>query len=155
MPVTGSDAGDTLTSRLGQGETNYAALAAQYSAFGVTMPAFTSGYLLPATPLDSAQLRSLFYDKNLPLAGDSLNEVVRTRLGDVEVGAWLQLADGPHWRSQVAATLRLPTGSVDSKDNFIDLPTGTGTRGFEVAMRNDFIAGRNFWVHVGGRYGTS
>ena len=50
---------------------------------------------------------------------------------------------------------RLATGSPDSPDNFIDLPTGTHERGVEVAMKNDLIAGSNFWFHVGGRYGTS
>ncbi|MFI5214631.1 MAG: hypothetical protein ACHQU8_08850, partial [Gemmatimonadales bacterium] len=155
LPVTGSDAGDTLTSRLNQGKSSYATLAALYAAAGVTMPAFSSAYTLPAAPLDSAGVRRLFYDPNGPLAGDSLTDVVRTRLGDVELGAWIQLANGAHWRSQLAVTARLATGSPDSPDNFIDLSTGTHERGVEVAMRNDFIAGRNLWLHVGGRYGTS
>lgn len=155
LPVDTSDAGDTLKARLGRGESDYANLSTQYAAAGVTMPAFNSNYALPAAPLDSAGVRALFYDPNGALAGDSLNEVVRTRLGDVELGAWAQLANGPHWRSQVAVTARLATGSPDSPDNFIDLPTGTHERGVEVAMRNDLIAGRNFWLHVGGRYGTA
>jgi hypothetical protein len=155
LPVDTSQAGDTLTSRLGQGESSYATLAAQYATAGVAMPAFNSTYTLPGAPLDSAGVRRLFYDPNGALAGDSLNEVVRTRLGDVELGAWIQLANGAHWRSQVAVTARLATGSPDSPDNFIDLPTGTHERGVEVAMRNDLIAGRNFWLHVGGRYGVS
>lgn len=153
MPITGSGAGDTLTAFLSRSETSYSTLAAQYAVAGVTMPAFTSAYALPSVALDSSGIRQLFYDPNGPLAGDSLTEVVRTRLGDVEIGGWFQLANGAHWRSQVAVTARLATGSVDSKDNFIDLATGTGQRGVEVGLKNDLIAGRNLWFHVGGRYG--
>ena len=154
LPDTGSDAGRALTSLLGLGQAHYDSLAKQYAAFGDTWPAFNSGFALPTAPLDSNAIRRLFYDQNGPLAGDSLTEVVRTRLGDVEIGGWFQLANSAHWRSQVAVTARLATGYVDSKDNFIDLGTGTGQRGIEVALRNDLIAGRNLWFHVGGRYGT-
>jgi hypothetical protein len=155
LPVDTSEAGDTLTARLGKGESDYATLAAQYAGAGVTMPAFNSAYGLPSGPLDSAGVRRIFYDPNGDLVGDSLTEVVRTRLGDVELGAWFQLANGAHWRSQLAVSARLATGSPDSPDNFIDLPTGTHERGVEVAMKNDLIAGKNFWFHVGGRYGVA
>ncbi|MFI5279196.1 MAG: hypothetical protein ACHQU1_01775 [Gemmatimonadales bacterium] len=156
MPIVGSDAGDTLRAFLRRDSVSYDSLRNQYQLAGsAALPAFTEGYTLPGAALDSAGVRQLFYDPNGPLAGDSLNEVVRTRLGDVELGAWVQLANGAHWRSQVAVTARLATGSPDSPDNFIDLPTGTHERGVEVAMKNDIVAGRNFWLHVGGRYGVS
>jgi hypothetical protein len=153
MPIDTSAVGDTLTVFLSRGESSYATLAAQYAVAGVTMPAFTSAYALPGAALDSSGIRRLFFDQNGPLAGESLNEVVRTSLGDVEVGAWFQIANGAHLRSQVALTARLATGTTDSKDNFIDLATGTGERGIEVGLKNDLIAGKNLWFHVGARYG--
>jgi hypothetical protein len=155
MPIVGSSAGDTLTAYLRQDSASYDSLRTQYqiAGFPSALPAFTEGYALPSASLDSSGIRQLFYDQNGPLAGDSLTEVVRTRLGDVEIGGWFQLANSAHWRSQVAVTARLATGSVDSKDNFIDLATGTGQRGIEVGLKNDLIAGKNLWFHIGGRYG--
>ena len=153
LPVATREVGDSLTSRLAQGETSYAALAAQYAAVGVTLPAFNSAYALPPTAIDSSGIKRFFSDPAGPLAGDSLNEVVHTRLGDIELGAWYQIANRSRWRSQLALTVRLPTGYVDSKDNFIDLGTGTHETGVEVAMRNDLVAGPNLWFHLAGRYG--
>jgi len=153
LPVAGSEAGDSLTQRLGRAQTSYESLRQQYAAQGVNLPALTATYDLPATPLDSNELRRLFSDPSGPLAGDSLTGVVRTGIGDIEVGGWYQLADGPRWRSQVALTVRLPTGMVDSAANFIDIGTGDHQTDVELAMRNDVVVTPNLRVYVGGRYG--
>jgi hypothetical protein len=154
LPVAGKPAGDTLAARLATGQTGYAALAAQLAGAGVAMPAFSSGFTLPSAPLDSNGIRRLFYDPRGPIGADSLLDVVKTGFGDMEVGFWLQLADRPRWRSQLAVNARLPTGNMDSPDNLVDLPLGDHQTDVEVAWRNDFVSGSNLWFHVGGRYGT-
>jgi hypothetical protein len=154
LPLATSDAGDSLTVRLASDQNGYAALRAQYAGLGITLPAFTQGYSLPDSALDSLGIRRLFYDRGSPLASDSLNEVVRTGIGDIELGGWYQLTNRPHWRSQLALMVRLPTGTMDSPDNFVDLPTGDHQTDVEVALRNDVVASPNLWFHVGARYGV-
>lgn len=154
LPVVGSAAADSITARLASGQSSYATLRAQYALQGVTLPALNAAYALPATPLDSADLRTLFNDPTGPLAGDSLTEVVRTGIGDIEIGGWLQLADRPRLRSQLGILVRLPTGTVDNPDNFIDIGTGDHQTDVEVALRNDLVLGRNLWLHLGARYGV-
>lgn len=153
LPVTTSEAGDSLNTLVSRGQSDYAALAAQYAGLGVSLPAFTQGIGLPTAPLDSTGLRRLFSDPGGPLAGDSLSEVVRTGIGDVEVGAWYQLAAGARWRSQLALTVRLPTGTMDDPDNFIDIGTGDHQLDIELATRNDLVFSRRLWLYVGARFG--
>jgi len=153
LPDTGSEAGRAITAWLGGAQANYEQLRAQYAALGVTLPGFALGFALPTTPLDSAGLRRFLTDRNGPLAADSLTSVVRTRLGDVEVGASYQLADRARLRTLVTLIARLPTGYVDSKDNLIDVGTGDHQLDVEVGLRNDIVLGSAFWIHAGGRYG--
>jgi hypothetical protein len=154
LPLEGSEAGDSLTLRVQRGQQSYAALAAQYAAMGITLPPFTEGYALPDSVLDTLGFRRLFSDPLGPLAGDSLTTVVRTRLGDVETGLTLQLADRRRFRAQLGVLLRLPTGYVDSKDNFIDLGTGDHQTDVELSARTDLVLGPQFWIHAGGRFGA-
>lgn len=153
LPLQGTEAADSITARLGRARTSYAALATQYQAQGVTLPAFNALFGLPATPLDSAAIRTLLRDASA-IGGDSLAEVVRTGIGDVEVGGWLQLIDSPRWRSQLAVLVRLPTGRMDEPGNLIDIGTGDHQTDVEVGFRNDFVLSRNLWIHAGGRYGV-
>lgn len=147
LPWDATEAADSIAARLLAARTEYNNLSAQYAGQGVTLPTFDAAFALPTTPLDSTGLRNV----SLGLGGDSLTGIVRTRLGNVELGGWYQLAMGPRWRSQVGATLRLPTATDDSPHYFVDLGTGYETMGWQVAMRNDFVLRSDFWVHVGAR----
>lgn len=153
LPVASTAAGTSLGSRLAQARTDYDQMRTLYAGQGVTLPVFTAPFDLPAAEMDTAAFRRLVLAPGGPLAGDSLTTIVRTRIGDVETGAWYQLADRPRWRSQLSLLVRLPTGSVDSPDNFIDLGTGDGQLDVEVGMRNDLVLSPQLWIHVGGRYG--
>lgn len=153
LPLDTSAAGDSLFAALTNAQNTYESLRQQYAGQGVTIPAFSANYLLPNAPLDSNGVRAIYSRAAGPFAGDSLTSMVRTRIGNVELGAWYQLAMGPRWRSQVEFTLRLPTGTDDSPHNFIDLGAGTKAMGFEVAMRNDFVLRPDFWLHAGARVG--
>ena len=151
LPVAGTPAGDSLATVLARDQASYESLRTLYAA-GV-LPALNATYLLPTTALDSLQLRRLFSDPGGPLAGDSLTSIVRTRLGDIEASATYQVAASHGYRAQVAVTVRLPTGSRDSENNFIDVGTGDHQLDIEVAARNDIILGSTFWIHAGVRYG--
>ena len=153
LPVAASEAGDSVTTRLGRAESAYQALSAQYASQGVTLPGLTEPFTLPTATLDTSDLRRLFSDPSGALAGDSLTSFVRTGIGDVEVAAWYQVFDRASLRTQLQVLVRLPTGTMDSPDNLIDVGTGEHQMDIEAALRNDVVFGRSLWVHVGGRYG--
>ncbi|MDP3773408.1 MAG: hypothetical protein Q8Q85_04005, partial [Gemmatimonadales bacterium] len=98
LPWTGSEAGDSLATILTRDRASYEALRSQYAGLGIPLPALNATFDLPATQLDSLGLRRFFSDPAGPLAGDSLTNVLRTRLGDIEAGATYQLADRPRFR---------------------------------------------------------
>jgi hypothetical protein len=153
LPLSASAAGDSIGARLAAAQASYENLRQQYAAQSVTIPAFTAAYALPATALDSTDLRAMFARTAAPIGADSLASIVRTRVGNVELGAWYQLAMGPRWRSQVELTVRLPTGTDDSPHHFLDLGTGTAALGYELAWRNDLVLRPDFWIHAGARAG--
>lgn len=153
LPLEASEAGDSLTARLLREQQDYAAIRTSLAGQGFTIPAFSASFTLPDAPLDSLGMRRFFTDRNGPLAADSLTTVVRTRLGDVEAAASFQIADRPRFRSQAGILVRLPTGSVDSKDNLIDIGTGDHQLDIEFATRNDLVVNGRFWVHAGARFG--
>lgn len=153
LPVAGTPGGDSITMRLARAQQEYENLRAAYAANGVTLPPFTAAYTLPNAPLDTMGYRQFFRDPNGPLAGESLATVVRTRLGDVEVGARYQLADRPRFRAQLGLLARLPTGSFDSPHNWIDIGAGDDQLDLEMALRGDAVLSRELWIHGSFRYG--
>ncbi len=154
LPVSGSAAGDSIELRLARAQQQYDALRGQYAGQGVTLPTFTSFYDLPGDPLDTTAMHDLFESPAGPFAAESLASVVRTRLGDVEVGVRYQLVERPAWRSQVGLVVRLPTGSTDSPNNWIDIGAGDRQLDVEVAWRNDLVLTPELWVHGGLRLGV-
>ena len=154
LPVAGTPVGDSLTTRLQRAQTSYAATRTAFAAQGVTLPPFTALFTLPGAALDSVELRRFMTDPNAPLAADSLSEVVRTGLGDMEVGGWFQIADGNSLRSQLQVMVRLPTGTVDRASSLHDIGTGDHQMDVEVALRNDIVFNRHLWLHAGGLYGV-
>ena len=154
LPSAPSEAGDSLTTRLGRAQTQYESLRQQYAALGTTIPPFASAYALPATPLDSNDLRRYVSDPAFPIAAETLATIVRTGIGDIELGGWYQLAMGPKWRSQVGALYRLGTGTMDQANNLIDVGTGDGQADVELYTRNDIILSPQLWLHAGARGGV-
>jgi len=153
LPVATTVAGDSIATRLGRAQSDYDQLRQLYAGLGVAIPAFTTGYALPTAPLDSNGIRQYTSSPLYPLAADTLTTIVRTGIGDIEVGGWYQVADRPTWRSQAGGLVRLGTGTFDSPDNLVDLGTGDGQTDVEVWTRNDVIFSPRFWLHAGGRYG--
>jgi hypothetical protein len=154
LPVDTTDAGDSLATRLARAQADYDALRLQYAGLGVTIPAFTAGYALPTAALDSNGIRTYTSSPLYPLAAETLTTVVRTGIGDIELGGWYQVADREHWRGQVGGILRLGTGTMDSPGNLVDVGTGDGQTDVEVWTKHDVIFSPQLWLHAGGRYGV-
>jgi hypothetical protein len=155
LPLAGSVAGDSITSRLDSAQSEYGQLAAQYAALGVTLPALTETLDLPGSPLGRADLERFFSDAALPMAADTLGTVVRTGIGDVTAHATFQFADGGRYRGQLVLTTRFPTGSPPSPNNYLDLGTGTHQFAAELALANDLQLGSRFLVHSVARIGAA
>ena len=153
LPAGPSEAGDSLTTRLSRAQAEYDSLRQAYAALGTTIPTFTSTYALPATPLDSNDLRRYVSDPAYPIAAETLATVVRTGIGDIELGGWYQLATGPKWRSQLGGLYRFGTGTMDQASNLIDVGTGDGQADVELYTRNDIALSPQLWLHVGARGG--
>lgn len=153
LPVDTTAAGDSLTALLMRSQFDYNTLRTMYQASGVGIPAFTAAFALPGTPLDAAGFSQVFSAVGGQLASDSLSEVVRTGIGDLELGAWFQLAESPSWRSQLQVLVRLPTGKTDDAHNLVDIGTGDHQTDVEITSRNDVLLGRRLRLHVAARYG--
>jgi hypothetical protein len=151
LPSTGTEAADSITAQLARTQSDYAALASQYALQGVTMPGMTQAFDLPTAVLDENGIKQVVTG---PLAADSLGSITRTGIGDIELGTWIQLADRTRWRAQLQLLARLPTGTMDSPDNLVDLGTGDHQLDIEAALRADALISQHFWMSGGARYGV-
>jgi len=151
LPLSGVQAGDSVTSRLAGAEVVYNALASLYPAG--TLPPLTTMLTLPDSATTRDDLERLFSDSTLPLAGDSMGTIVRTGLGDITAHATYQFADGPRYRGQVLVAAQFPTGGTPYSNSFLDLGTGTHQFALEGALSNDVLLGSSFLVHAVARIG--
>ncbi len=153
LPLSGSDAGDSVTLHVSGAEAGYDSLAAQYTTFGVTLPTLDAALTMPDSATTRADLERLFSDTTLPLAYDSMGTFVRTGIGDVTAHATWQFADGPRYRGQLLVTARFPTGGNPYANSFLDLGTGTHQFALEGALAGDLLLGSAFLVHGAARVG--
>lgn len=115
-----------------------------------------------ATVAGLADLRRILTDPAFGLNAQPIATRTRTRIGDVEVGAMLQLVNtvrrdslqryGSGVRAAVGATFRLGTGRADDPDDFVDIPTGDGQHDVELRTQWDLLVGHRFALGFGGRY---
>jgi len=153
LPLAGTEAGDSITTRLGAARTRWSQLVTAYASEGVTMPAFDAGFALPISAVSRAELQSFLLDTLAGAGGDSLGMALRTRLGDVEAAATYVVADRGRIRGLVTARVRLPTGWVDSERDFVDVGTGDHQLDLELGGRGTVALGPAFEVSAAGRVG--
>jgi len=154
LPLAATAAGDSITGRLAAAQSGYAALASDYAAAGVALPALTAGMDLPDSAVTRDDIQRFLMDPAVGAGGDSLAMALRTRLGDIEAAATYVIADGPRYRGRVTTTIRLPTGMVGSDRNFVEVGTGDHQTDVEVAVRNDVALGTSLRIVAAGRVGV-
>lgn len=101
-------------------------------------------------------------DPAFGVRAEPLESRTSTSIGDIEVGASLQLVNtvrrdtlqryGSGLRVLVGATFRLGTGRADNPDDFVDIPSGDGQNDVEVRTRWDLQLGTRVALGFGGRY---
>ena len=115
-----------------------------------------------ATIAGSADMLRILTDPVFGLQVEPIATRVRTTLGDIEVGALLQLVNtvrrdtlqrfGTGVRAAVGATVRLGTGRADNPDDFVDVPSGDGQNDVELRTQWEVRVGSRFALGFGGRY---
>ena len=148
VPIAGGTAQNAITARIN-------GLVTQYQSF---LPAAViSGQVVGAGgPGARVEMQEM-----LAIVGrDSLGLVDRTSIGDISVGATLQLFNtfhdstrtGPQARVAVHGEYRLATGEPANRNQFFDVGTGYGQPGIEVGGAADAIFGKGLSATVLGSY---
>ena len=136
------------------------AFAQSFTDYAITD--ITSSGPMGATIAGLADLSRILSDSVFGLRAQPLTTRTRTTIGDIEVGAKLQLLNtvrrdslqryGSGVRAAVGATFRLGTGRADDPDDFADIPSGDGQNDVEVRTYWDFLLGSRFALGAVGRY---
>ena len=156
VPIAGTDLDAALRARLG-------AIVGQLNALGFDQITSDLGPVAASRAILQADAQRILTEPRFGFATDELATVTRTNIGDVEVGAKLQLVNtlrgaarltphGVNVRAAVGAVVRLGTGSPDSPNNLVDIGTGQGQTDVELRSQWDVLLGRRFWMTIAGRY---
>jgi hypothetical protein len=102
--------------------------------------------------------QQILTDPAFGIAADPLQSVSRGHLGDIDIGAKFSLFDsfdgnttarlspkGLNFRAAIGGMFRIPSGQVESADNFIDIGTGRGAKAIEGRLFSDLLIGSHFW----------
>jgi len=159
VPIAGTDAQLAIQARV-------AAFRALYNQFGVTsIDANTVGPFPAQTRLSLRDAQQILSDPLFGVAAAPLESVGRSHIGDIDVGGKFSLIDtfggstearmSPHgfnFRTAIGGVFRIPTGDIESPDNFIDIGTGRGAKAVEGRWFTDILLGSRFWESFVLRY---
>jgi hypothetical protein len=159
VPIVGTDAQLAIEARV-------AAFRALYQQFGVTsIAATTTGPFASQTRLTVNDAQTILTDPAFGLVADPLTSTRRSHLGDIDIGGKFSVYDsfggstalrmtprGLNFRTAIGAILRIPTGQIESPNNFIDVGTGRGAMAIEGRWFGDILVGSRFWQSFVVRY---
>jgi hypothetical protein len=152
IPIVGTDAQLAIEARV-------AAFKALYGSFlGAGNPITTNGPFASQSRLSVRDAQRILSEPAFGIAAAPLESVHRSHIGDIDLGAKFSVFDtfngstearmspkGLNFRTAVGGMLRLPTGQIESADNFIDLGTGRGAVAIEGRWFTDVLVGSRFW----------
>ena len=153
VPVTGSPFDVTIRGRV----MSFAQSFASFDINGITSTgpqgAAMAGY---------NDLLRILTDPAFGLRVEPIAPRTATSIGDIEIGALLQLLNTPRRdtlqrygagvRAAVGATFRIGTGRADNPDDLVDIPTGDGQHDVELRTQWDLLLGSHVGLGFGGRY---
>lgn len=159
VPIAGTDAQLSIEART-------AAFRALYTNFlGAGNPITTSGPFASQSRLTVRDAQRILSDPAFGIAAAPLATTRRSHIGDIDIGGKFSVYDsfngitaarmsptGLNFRTAVGAVLRIPTGDIDSPDNFVDVGTGRGTAAIEGRWFGDVLVGPRFWQSFIVRY---
>lgn len=151
VPVSNSALDEAIRTRIAE-------FAGSFAAFDIMD--ITSEGPIGATIVSLVDVRRILTDTLFGIRALPLGSQVRTSLGDIEIGAKLQLMNtlrsdtvrGSGVRGAVGAVFRLGTGEADDPDDFGDIPSGDGQNDIEGRTYWDIFMGSRFALSLVGRY---
>ncbi|HEY4670490.1 MAG TPA: hypothetical protein VIG78_00385 [Gemmatimonadaceae bacterium] len=154
VPIVGTDAQLAIEARTAA----FRALYSQFLGAGNPILASLTGPFAAQTRLSVRDAQTILTAEPFGIQSAPLQSVSRSHLGDIDVGGKFSLFDtfgqstekrmsptGINFRSAVGVTFRLPSGQIESPDNFIDLGTGRGAKTIEGRLFGDLLVGSHFW----------
>jgi len=159
IPIVGTDAQLTIEART-------AAFRSLYQQFGVASIAPTmTGPFASQSRLTLRDAQRILSDTAFGIVADPLTSTGHSHIGDIDLGAKFSVYDSfagvtekrlsPHglnFRTAVGAMFRIPSGQIESPNNFIDVGTGRGAKVIEGRWFGDVLVGSHFWQSFIVRY---
>jgi len=147
MPRDSSDAGRSIAGRV------TATQQKLDTAYGI--PTFTAALRLPSDTIDAGVMAAVIQDSanGFGYRSTPFRNSWRYNLGDVELAAKYRFAAGAHYAAAAVAVLRLPTGAIDSADEFLHQSIGDHQTDLEGRLMQELIVGP-LWLNVAVRAGT-
>lgn len=150
VPIVGTEAQLAIEARV-------AAFKANYAAFGVNAITGT-GPFAAQNRLTVTDAQTILTASKFGIAAAPLETTNRSHIGDIDFGGKLSLFDsfdantekrmspqGLNLRLAVGGIVRLPTGQIESADNFIDIGTSRKAFALEGRIFSDVLVGSHFW----------
>jgi len=152
VPIVGTDAQLAIEARV-------QAFKALYSSFlGAGNPITTNGPFASQNRLTVRDAQRILTEPAFGIAAAPLESNSKSHVGDIDIGGKFSVFDsfggstearmsptGLNFRTAVGVTFRLPTGQIESPDNFIDIGTGRKATTVEGRLFSDLLVGRRFW----------
>ncbi len=152
VPIVGTDAQLTIEARV-------AAFRSLYQSFGVnSIAATTTGPFASQNRLTVRDAQRILTESAFGISAAPLTSTGHSHFGDIDIGGKVSVYDsfggstesrlsptGLNFRTAVGGIIRLPTGQVESPDNFVDLGTGRGATAIEGRWFGDVLLGSRFW----------
>lgn len=159
IPIVGTDAQLTIEART-------AAFRSLYQQFGVTSIAPTmTGPFASQSRLTLRDAQRILSDTAFGIVADPLASTGHSHVGDIDLGAKFSVYDSfggltekrlsPHglnFRTAIGGMFRIPSGQIESPNNFIDVGTGRGAKAIEGRWFGDVLVGSHFWQSFIVRY---
>jgi hypothetical protein len=159
VPIVGTDAQLSIEARV-------AGFKALYSSFlcppatpqCANNPITTNGPFASQSRLTLRDAQRILTESAFGIQAAPLTSTGHSHVGDIDIGGKFSVYDsfdgssearmsptGLNFRTAVGGIIRLPTGQVESPDNFVDLGTGRGATAIEGRWFSDILLGSRFW----------
>lgn len=161
IPITGTDVQLAIQARIAA----FNALYRQFLGSGTDILTATPFPAQNRLTLNDAQ--TILTDPAFGIAGEPLQTVERSGIGDIELGAKYLIFDtmrnrgldrldappGLNFRVSAGAIFRFGTGDPDSPNNFADVGVGNGQHDLQLNGFADVLYGKHIFTSFAGRYG--
>jgi hypothetical protein len=153
VPIVGTDAQLAIEARVAA----FKALYGAFAAFGVPQIT-TTGPFASQNRLTLRDAQTILTDPAFGITASPLQSTGHSHFGDIDIGGKFSVYDSfggntkarmsPHglnFRTAVGGIFRIPTGQIESPDDFVDVGTGRGAKAVEGRWFGDLLVGGRFW----------